>query len=166
MAEQLQGPGQAGKPHEWRHDWHPYEDYLSVHAEHMSALAKEGVVLRDGLTFTETRDHKELVAVQIRGYIECAGNLLVFVDKWLDVRRGKQRRYEVRGTSYSYHAWVRGSGATLLRYDSAHGLDQLHRHRLIADGSEIVEPIHLGMLPTLTGFIREALDSATQLDRT
>ena len=114
----------------WSHTWHSYDDYLNVHYRHISALANSGKVLRDGLSIIETRDGKELLAVNIRGHIECASDVLIFVDKWLEARRNQHGHYEVQGYSYSYHAWIRNSETTLLRYDTAHGLDGLHCHRL------------------------------------
>lgn len=130
----------------------------------MAGLAAEGKVLHYGLSTVETRRRRELVSVNIKGRLECAFDVLVLVDKWLEVRRGAQRHYEVKGYSYSYHAWRRGTGTTLIRYDSSHGLDRLHRHSLsLATLQEIQEPISLGDLPTLTDFIEEALGIAADL---
>jgi hypothetical protein len=161
MAERLQRTGQAAKAKKWKHDWHSYEDNKSVHHRHIERLVKEGKVLRDVLSFIETADGQKLVTVNIRGRIECAGDVLVFVDKWLDVRRGRKNRYEVKGYSYSYHAWLRNTSRTPLRYDTAHGFEGLHRHRFVpAEGREVAERISLDQLPTLTGFIEEALQIA------
>jgi hypothetical protein len=70
---------------------------------------------------------------------------------------------EVKAYSYSYHAWREGSEAGVLRYDSAHGLDELHRHFFDAKGEEIeIRFIPLGDLPTLAGVIEEAVELATE----
>ena len=161
MAEQLSGKGAARQSRaKWAHDWHPYEDYKTVHAEHLHRLTDTGQVLRDRLSFREARAGKELRSVNIRGRIECASNVLVMVDKWLDVRRGRRGNYEVRGTSYSYHAWIRGRG-TLVRYDTAHGFQGLHRHLIDPETHvETRDEIALDDLPTLADFILEALDLA------
>ena len=130
----------------------------------MAGLSAEAKVLHNGLSTTETRRRQELVSVNIKGRIECASDVLILVDKWLEVRRGAQGHYEVKGYSYSYHAWLRATATTLIRYDSSHGLDRLHRHSLdLATSQQIQEPIPLDDLPTLTAFIEEALSIAADL---
>lgn len=131
----------------------------------MAALLDRGAVLYDGLSRTETRDGKELVQVRIHGRIECRDDVLVVVDKYLDVRRGPHRRYEVKGAKYSYQAWFRESGQEILRYDTAHkGLAGLHRHRRNPETGRMVrEDIELNDLPTLTGYVVEALRLAGHL---
>lgn len=133
----------------------------------MQRLEESGLVLRNRLTFTEVRDGGRPQQVQVRGRIECANDVVVFVDKWLEVRRGRQGRNEVRAFSYSYHAWIWSSRRQLLRYDSAHGLHALHRHRFDPHtGEEQVTAVSLKDLPTLDGVIREAVDLAVPADST
>jgi hypothetical protein len=82
----------------------------------------------------------------------------------LAVRRSQRGRYEVRGISYSYHAWLRESELDLLRYDTSHGMGELHRHFFDDQGREVeVRPIVLADLPTLTGVIEEAVGLAALL---
>ncbi len=124
----------------------------------MNSLEKEGVVLRDGLSFLETTDsHGNLIEVNIRGTIECASGVRLYIDKTLEVQ-GKA----VRAIDYSYHAYLNGGSAQeLLRYDTAHGgLSNLHRHTFdpttgLATGKN---PIAHSDLPTLVQVIREACD--------
>lgn len=134
----------------------------------MAALNESGLVIRSGLSIIETRAARqghELLKVNITGRIECASRVLIVVDKWLDVRRGRQRRYEVKGYSYSYHAWVRNTRCNLIRYDTAHGIERLHRHRLnTMNGQMEYHEIELCDLPTLSDFIVEALVIAECLD--
>ncbi len=120
----------------------------------MTELLDSGTVLRDNLSRVETRDGGELVAVRIHGSIECAGDLLVVVDKWLDVRQNERGQHQVRGRRYVYQALVRKTGVTILRYDNSHGDDLLHRH---VAGEDEPAPISLDELPTLAGFIEESL---------
>jgi hypothetical protein len=128
----------------------------------MDDLARRGIVDRETLTFVEQRDaSNELRKIQIRGRVQCPDGVVIIVDKWLDVRRGPQRRYEVKGERYSYHAWRRSSPRLhLFRYDSAHGLDRLHRHEFdLLTGIEVAEPeqVRIENLPTLDLVILEAV---------
>jgi hypothetical protein len=127
----------------------------------MRDLEDQGIVLRDRLAFTEIRDRRKVLRrVNLVGWIECAEDVRVRVDKWLDVRRGVRGRYEVRGRYYDYHA-MRGAGAPLLRYDNAHGPEALHRHRFNPhSGRDVVEQISREELPTLDHVILEAIDAA------
>lgn len=161
MADQLsrlQEP--EASPHKWPHDWHSYEDYLTVHERHMQTLMDEGLVLRSRLSRIEIGG-KKLQKVQIRGRVECARDVVIVVDKWLEARYNHRNQCEVRGFSYSYEACLRG-GRQLVRYDSAHGLDRLHRHTYDPrTGKEIDEqPIALGDLPSLSDFIREGVQAS------
>lgn len=120
----------------------------------MTELMDVGAVLKDNLSRVETRDRGELVTVRIHGSIECSNDLLVVVDKWLDVRRDDRGQHQVKGRRYVYQALIRTTGVTVLRYDNAHGDDRLHRH---VQGEKEPMPISLEELPTLTGFIEESL---------
>jgi hypothetical protein len=63
----------------------------------------------------------------------------------------------IRADSYLYHAFLRGQ-SDVIRYDTAHGFDDLHRHRFDpGTGSSVREHIELDELPTLDGFVREAI---------
>ena len=166
MAERSQGreePEESAT--QWSHDWHSYTDYVNVHHNYMAALLRWGAVLRDGLSFIETRDGKELLQVRIHGRIECRDGVLVVVDKYLDVRRGRQQRYEVKGVLYAYQAWFRDSERTIIRYDTAHGgIADIHCHRRNPSSGRLVrEDMPIATLPTLTDFIIEALALADRL---
>jgi len=144
----------------WSHDWYSYDNYRNVHDNYMQQLMNEGVVVRDRLTIHEVSDGDRLVKVQIEGDIECKNDLMVSVNKWLDVRKSPHGRDEVKGCHYSYHTWIRGPRQPILRYDCAHGegVEGLHRHYFDpSTGTGIQEPISLHELPTLEQFIREAL---------
>lgn len=130
----------------------------------MDDLRGEGLVIRDTLVFREVRDEPsgELLRVNVRGWIACADRAVIAVNKWLMVRRGPHNRYEVKGEDYSYHAWVRGNPRReLFRYDSAHGLDRLHRHVFDEDGRETdIIPVSLDALPRLDLVVHEAVGLA------
>lgn len=126
----------------------------------MQHLAAEGLVRGHAVSFIELRRADgELVRVNVAGEVKCAAGVIVTVDKLLEVRRGRHGRYEVLGRVYRYHAYVAGAPVRdLLRYDSSHGIDRLHKHIFDARGREIaVEPVAFDSLPTLTGIIREAI---------
>ena len=131
----------------------------------MTALVKTGAVLRDRLSFIETVDGKELIQVRVVGRIECRDGVLIYVDKYLDVRRGKQRRYEVKGARYSYQAWFSDSEEAIIRYDTAHGgLEGVHCHRRNPSTRRLVRrDIKLKQLPTLSDFVEEVLAIADGL---
>ena len=120
----------------------------------MNNLVNEGLVLRDNLTFDEIREGRHLIEVNIRGQITCLDGLTVSVDKWLDVDDVQS----VKGYSYSYNAWLTETEQPVIRYDSAHGLDDLHCHLFdLNTGEESRFPIPITNLPTLDGFIRIAI---------
>jgi len=56
--------------------------------------------------------------------------LVVEVAKELAIQTGPRNQEEVRGLSYTYHAYVPGTG-NLLRYDNSHSFDEFHRHEYI-----------------------------------
>lgn len=155
MVGELPSPDEAGGA-VWRHDWHRYEAYKSVHHRYITNLFDEGIVLLDGLVFEEHRTGRVLTDVHIAGRISCADSLMVEVDKWLEADGSRDPL--VRGYSYSYQAWVAETEREVLRYDSAHGLGNLHCHVFdLRTGDETVIPCPLDRLPSLDGFIRIAL---------
>lgn len=159
MAQQPPPPQGASGPVGFQaHDWFSYEGYLNVHYGHMERFQREGLILRDGLSFRESAELGSLIKINLRGVIVCVEGVLITVDKWLAVRRNRERRYEVKGIHYSYHAWLRG-GQNLIRYCSAHGLPDLHVHRFDpGTGEETEERIALHELPVLGDFILQAVD--------
>jgi hypothetical protein len=122
------------------------------------------VLLASTLSVEEIREQGVLVAVEIRGRLNCASRVTIQVEKTLRARTRTDGRYEVLGLYYSYHAWWddKGMSRDLLRYDSAPhpGLDELHRHVFDpATGIEIlVESIGRNELPTLDQVIVAAVE--------
>ena len=98
-------PGSSGFQ---AHDWYPYDSYLNVHFSQMERLLREGVVLRDNVSFREITERNAFIKVNVQGIVVCADDVPVKVDKWLAVRRNSRRQVEVKGTDYAYHAWLRG----------------------------------------------------------
>lgn len=129
----------------------------------MRRLEREGLVLRDELSFVEIAWQGERIQVQLTGWIECCDNVRIFVDKWMEVGVREDGREDVRTYSYSYQACFR-DGRDILRYDSAHGLDDLHRHHIDpVTKREVREKVPLDEMPTLDGAIREAITLAQRL---
>jgi hypothetical protein len=64
--------------------------------------------------------------------------------------------------SCSYHAWIPGDPPRdLLRYDSAYGLADLHRHHFDHAGREVgIEPVTVEALPWVDEVVREAVELA------
>jgi len=152
MAGELPSPEEVGGA-VWRHEWHLYEDYKTVHHRYITNLVNEGLVEQDRLTFHEYRTGRLLNRVNIAGRIRCGFGVTVDVDKWLETDGASVP--SVRGYSYSYQAWLASTGQEILRYDSAHGLDQLHCHVFdLQTGRETVLPCPLDSLPTLDAFVR------------
>jgi len=154
MAGELPRPEEVGGA-VWRHEWHPYEDYKTVHQRYIANLSNEGLVEEDGLTFHEYRTGRLLTRVNIAGRITCAFGVTIEVDKWLETDGASDP--SVRGYAYRYHAWLARTGQEILRYDSAHGFDRLHCHVFdLHTGQETILPCPIESLPTLDGFIRLA----------
>jgi hypothetical protein len=160
VADQVPGSQSPGRLRvsNWQHDWYPYDSYLDVYFSQMRALENEGLALRCELTWTDIPNRRHLELVHIDGRIACRDDVLISVDKWLGVRRAKAGVPEVKGFSYSYHAWLRGSRELIVRYDCAHGLENLHRHWPDARGNERQRRIALDYLPTLDELVREAVE--------
>ena len=154
MVDRIPRPEEAGGA-VWSHDWHPYEDYKTVHYRHMTNLINEGLVQADGLTFHEYLDDSgRLAQVNIEGRIDCAGGLAIRVDKWLEADSFRN----VRGYSYSYHAWLSDPEQLVIRYDNAHQFNNLHCHiPNPTSGAVSRYPVPIDSLPTLDGFIRNAI---------
>jgi hypothetical protein len=160
VAEQIPSArGISGPAALWTHDWYPYENYLNVHESYVERLISNGSILRRGLSFVESYASDNLVAVNVVGTLVCAEDVLIKVDKWLAVRRNRRRRYEVKGSDYVYHARSGRRGINLIRYCSAHGMDDLHCHLFdLRTGNETGRPnIGLNDLPTLGDFIPQAI---------
>jgi hypothetical protein len=132
----------------------------------MQALENEGLIIRNRLRFIELRgDDESLESVQICGPIECISGIMVIVNKWLSTRRGTNNRPEVKGCSYSYHAYIhtQDNRPPIIRYDSAHWQGQLHRHTFDPlSGRETIDDITLEELPSLGDFIRQAVSLRRQ----
>lgn len=153
MVDPLPRPEEVGGAI-WSHDWHPYEGYKTVHDRYITNAINEGLIIANHLIFDEIRQGKKLIQVNIRGRIECTYGLCIFVDKWLEFDAGRN----VRGYSYSYHAWLTETNQEVIRYDSAYGLSDLHCHLFdLKTGTEHIYPVPMDRLPTLDAFIRIAI---------
>lgn len=121
----------------------------------MNNLIDEGLVQVDGLTFHEyTDDDGRLAKINIEGRIDCIDGLAIQVDKWLETDLFRN----VRGISYSYHAWMVETDQLVIRYDNAHRLNELHCHMPNPTSGTVVRyPVPIDLLPTLDGFIRNAI---------
>ena len=157
MADDLPSIQEVGGA-SWPHDWLSYQTYVAVHDRCMEILYNEGLVIDGGFDFLEYG--QPMQGVRIRGRIRCKFGLTIEIDKQLEVDSSTR----VRGFDYSYHAWIEETGQPILRYDSAHGLPDLHRHEFnLTTGQETRTPITLDGLPTLDGFIRQAVALAERI---
>ena len=93
------------RPH--RRDWHGFDNYRQVHDGQMLRLAAEGVVVEDGLSFTERTAGGVLVSASLTGRVLTSSGAVLAVEKQLAVRYVRGRP-EVRTVEYAYHAWRRG----------------------------------------------------------
>ena len=132
----------------------------------MRGLERQGIVLRDGLSFIEVRVGGRLERVRIAGRVECAAGVTVYVRTVLDARTRRDGRAEVRGAFCAWHAWREAGGRTrsLLRYDSS-PFEALHRHVFDpATGADIGKvPVRREDMPDLDQAIRLAADLGARL---
>lgn len=165
MAGGIGLPSRPDRP--WRHDWYPYGEYQVVHGSYMDALRDEGIVLREALSFIETYDRRELLAVTLRGRLFCAGDVVMRIEKRMAVRRGAQRRYEVRTVAYQYHAWLRSRPdrprRDLIRIDTNPHRPSVHAHLFDDSGREWASPdLGLEDMPTLDAFVRHVVAASAE----
>lgn len=159
MADQLPhlAPTPGGR---WPRSWHEYANYRVVHENATEALVREGLVVSDTTEFREAVDPGgRLLQVNVRGRVLTSGGAVVIVNKWLDVQTDDFNRAAVLTSEYDYHAYrVAPPRRDLFRYDSCHGLPDLHVHRFHTDGIEVERPspIALERMPPLNEIIREA----------
>ena len=126
-------------------------------------METEGLVWEDSLSLLPMGNpHKRSPnRIRILGRLRCAYDVSVHVDKTLVVRYSR-RGLQVKGTAYSYHAWLASTEQDILRYDMAHG-DGLHCHVFdLARGESALLPAPLDLLPTLDGFVRIACRLAAE----
>ena len=155
MAVQLPRPEEVGGA-VWRHDWHRYEDYKTIHHSYITNLFNEGLIEEDTLTFHEYRTGRTLIDVNVEGRIRCTLGVIIEIDKWLEVDTANDP--SVRGYSYRYHAWLAETHQGVLRYDNAHGVGNLHCHLFdLRTGEASIIPCPRDSLPALDGFIRLAI---------
>lgn len=104
---------------------HRFADYQHVHDSNMQMLKAEGFVLDDDLRFQPFGD--QLIA--LTGAIRCEGEIIVEVEKMLEVQSGSGHNAFVLTTQYRYHAML-PDGRNILRYENSdhHQFDHVHRY--------------------------------------
>ena len=170
MVGEVPRPVRFGRaPSAWPRGWLDYDEYLQVHVRCMQRLYDEGVVQSDDLTFTERKDGRTLVEVELAGErVQCAHGVCVRVLKFMEVR-DIAGYPQVRSSFYQYHAWrPRAAGRMkeqpLVRCDQAHG-GTPHVHEYDSDGQEVAyEEISFDDVPRLDDFIRGAVAMAQTID--
>ena len=120
----------------------------------MQKLLDEGFVVEDRCEFTFLPS-----VILLQGAIVCLDDLIVEVDKEIEILRGRGRTAEVQTRKFRYHAWVRGIH-NILRYDSPHGhrpYPHKHLYNTFGDGREadIVTLDGEAQLPTLGEVLQE-----------
>lgn len=135
--------------------------YREIHESRMDGFATSGFVGEHNLGF-EFEGSGVLV---IEGEISCLGDIVIRVEKYLDVLEEDTPDPLVRTYSYSYNASVRGHG-NVVRYDNLHPHeghpDEHHKHDFDwRTGDELapVSPRWVGVAgwPTLSEFIEEVM---------
>jgi hypothetical protein len=155
-------------PQRWSHDWYPLDSYLSLHHSYMDRLEREGLIEANHLVITSTTGlDGSLIEVGITGLVECVSDITIGVDKFLEVRRLPTGVQQVRGKEYRYHARHRKLERNLIRYDTAHGLDDLHVHiyDLVTGEMTSIPRIPKALLPTLGDFIRQAVELGREAEQ-
>lgn len=120
----------------------------------MGRIEKEGFVQRSTLRWESLRRD-----VRLAGQIACQGNIVLTIEKILEVTFDDKDVEYWETTDYSYNASVAGHD-NILRYDNAehHGLESPHHKHLFnwKTGKPLHRPTHVGLdWPTLGEFIRE-----------
>ena len=138
-----------------KHGWLRLDRYRHIH---QSGLKRNSFVLADNTDFTDARSDG---VVELTGTIECVSNIVIQVDKYMSVRR-RRGRLEVRTFSYRYHALIRGTGVSIIRYDNSHGEDDFDRHIYdLETGVQTLTKLERGQFPVLTEIIDEVEQIAT-----
>lgn len=143
----------------WIRDWHPWEDYRSVHDSH---LRYHPFIVEDALNWVEIPgDHGDLKSILLMGEIHCHNGVAIRVHKSLQVQADPNGRPLVRGSRYSYQAFLPGERG-ILRYDNAHGdaPEEFHRHEYDLISGEEKPRILLSRdeMPRLSEFVDEVAE--------
>jgi hypothetical protein len=140
-----------------RHGPHRFDHYEKVHDSNMQMLAAEGFVLDDDLRFQPLGDQQ----IALTGVVRCQGQILVEVEKILEVQSGRGHTAFVQTTAYRYHAQVLGVG-NILRYENSdhNQFDHVHRYDPIrGDRKGTFQRIEdKNAVPTLGDVLRELRD--------
>lgn len=142
-----------------RHQPTKFEKYCQIHDSYLERFRNEEFIGHDTLVFKE--DGSEILLV---GEIGCLGQILITVDKTLEVLRSGGGDL-VQTIVYEYNVSVRGFG-NVFRYDNSHSRighsDNHHKHefdwRLNEQGEGKVVWIGAERWPTLAEVIDEAQD--------
>jgi hypothetical protein len=143
----------------WIRDWHPWDDYRSVHDSH---LRHHHFIANDRLTWVEIPDEAgALRSIILAGEIECLDGVTVQIRKSLEVQPDLHGRPLVRGDRYSYQAYWPGDRG-ILRYDNANSdtPEEFHRHEYdLATGEEKLRTIlSRAEMPRLSEFLDEVAE--------
>ncbi len=144
---------------EWVRDWYPWDSYRSIHE---SYLRRHHFVVDDELTWFEFPDETgALQSIVLAGQIQCHSDVVVRVQKSLQVQYDLHGRPQVLGDRYVYHAYMPGERGTL-RYDNAHTdtPDEFHRHEydLITGVEKSRSLISRAEMPRLSVFLDEVAE--------
>ncbi|MCL4553367.1 MAG: hypothetical protein M1305_07450 [Candidatus Marsarchaeota archaeon] len=92
------------------------------------------------------------------GEVYCLHNVILEVEKYMETRRTKNRRLQVRTFSFRYNARIKGKH-NILRYDNGHWWvpDEFHRHVFALDsGAELgVDRFTIEEMPTMSEILDE-----------
>ncbi len=135
--------------------------YKEIHDSYMESFLNEHFISCHTLTFS-ANDPDEIL---LEGEIACLGNILITVDKTLEILQDYRKNALVQTVIYNYNVSVRGYG-NVFRYDNSHARighpDNHHKHEFdwkLNDQDE-GKVIWIGAekWPTLGEVIEEARD--------
>jgi hypothetical protein len=105
---------------------HRLADYITTHEANMERLRSGGFVGVDTLAW-----ERNPRSVRLFGEIACLGDIVITVDKTLEIVDGKGSQARILGRLYSYNVHLR-NGAVIFRYDNldtrAGHADAYHKH--------------------------------------
>lgn len=135
---------------------HRLQSYLDTHHAHMDSLRREGTVGGDTIEWGPAGGSD----FRLHGEIACIGDIVISVDKTLEIQSGNGHQALVLGALYKYNAHLAGNGV-IVRYDNVHKhnghRDEYHKH----DGDPFAGTEHPAVWvgrdnwPTLADVIRE-----------
>ena len=104
-----------------------FNRYQEIHDSYLDSFLREGFIADHTLIFSGSNFYR----FSLKGEIACLGNILITVDKTLEVLQDYRKNALVQTVMYNYNVSVRGYG-NVFRYDNSHSRighpDNHHKH--------------------------------------